>query len=206
MTKARTKAKRRRVRANTITLPDAPSVPQRATQGRRTDREAQPADTLALATRARLTGCSVEEARDTLAGSDMGRCIRAMRPSAQERRDLLGTWQALSAAKRNHDLRIIGINPSPQSAALAMLPEAMQTDTGHSVDLRTAQERDEAARRVWQSWRDAMAALGPHHRAALEAQLDGYPAAIWDADALQPTRTGALCVMALCELHESGRS
>jgi choline dehydrogenase-like flavoprotein len=211
-TKARTaaqkRAQRRKARAQAITLPGGETAPQRPTgrDRRHTNQRADPADAVALAVRARLTGCSVEEARDVLAASDMGRCVRAMIPADRDRRELFGAWQAISAAKRQHDLRIIGADPNPQSAAIAMMPDAMQTDTGHSVDLRTAEERDEAARRVWYRWLELLMALPGEQRHALRGHLDGYAAPLWDADELRPTRTGALAVKALRVLHEASRT
>ena len=211
MTKAKTKrqraAQRRTARAATITLAGGEAAPQRPTgrDRRHTNQRADPADAVALAVRARLTGCSVEEARDVLAASDIGRCIRAMIPADRDRRDLFSAWQAISAAKRQHDLRIIGADPNPQSAAIAMMPpEAMQTDTGHSVDLRTAEERDEAARRVWYRWLELLMGLPGEQRHALRGHLDGYAAPLWDADELRPTRTGALAVKAIKSLHDAG--
>ena len=206
MTKARTKRQKRRDKR--ITLPCGESAPQRPTgrDRRHTNQPVGPADAVALHARARLTGCSVEEARDVLAASDMGRCIRSMIPSDRERRDLLGTWQAISAAKHNWNQRIISANPHPQSSALPMLPEAMQTDTGHSIDLRTADERDEAARRIWYRWLELLMDLPGEQRHALRGHLDGYAAPIWDADELRPTRTGALAVKALRVLHDAGRT
>lgn len=199
MTKARTKGRKRRERK--ITLPGGQSVAQRIGQGRRTDLDREPADAVALATRARLTGCAIEDARDPLCGTDMGRCIRAMIPDRREQRDLLDTWQAISASKRNWQQRVTGTNPNPQAAAIAMLPEAMQTNDSHSVDLRTAEERDEAAKRSWMHWLAALMALPAEQRHALRGHIDGYALPIWDVDRLQPTRTGALAVKALSALH-----
>ena len=205
MTKAKTKAQRRRTKR--ITLPGGESVPQRATGRDRshTNQPQEAADMVVLTARARRTGCTVEEARDIIAASDMGRCIRAMIPNRQERHDLLDTWQGICAAKRNHDLRIIGRDPNPQAASIAMMPEAMQTNDSHSVDLRTAEERDDAARRIWHHWLEQLMMLPADQRHALRGHLDGYAAELWDVAHLRPTRAGALAVKALGKLHEMGR-
>jgi len=201
MTKARTKAARRR-RANQITLPGGRKVSTAPAHNPRNGRKAEPpADAVALAHRAKRTGCTVEDARDVLAADDMGRCIRAMRPGNEDRRGLLTVWQGLSAAKWNWQKRITGTNQNPQAAALAMLPEPMQTDTGHSVDLRTADERDESAIRVWHHWLALLMELPPGERHALRGHLDGYGMAIWCADTHAPTRTGTLAVKALAKLR-----
>jgi len=206
MTKARSKAARRR-RANVISLPGGEQINSAPVHSPRAGRSAEPpADAVALAHRAKFTGCSVEEARDVLAASDIGRCIRYMRPGAQDRRDLLTIWQGLSAAKQNWQQRITSSNPNPQAAAIAMLPEPMQTDTGHSVDLRTAEERDNAANRVWYHWMALLMELPPGERHALRGHLDGYADTIWCADTHTPTHTGALAVKGLVRLHLARRA
>ena len=156
----------------------------------------------ALRVRARLTGCTVEEAQDILAADDMGRCIRAMRRGNTARRNLLGTWQAISAAWHNYTTRCLSITPGAQSAALPMLPDPMQTDQSLRVDLRSGEEKDAAARRVWCDWLAAILALPPDQRHAVRGHLQGYAAPIWDADSLQPTRTGALAIKGLAALHD----
>lgn len=201
MTKARTKGQRRRQRA--ITLPGGARIPQPATQGRRVDLEPQePADLIALAARARLTGCTVEAARDVLAGEDMGRCIIALARSPERRRDLFSVWQALNAAWHNYATRCCSITPTPQAAALPMLPDPMQTNPSLRIDIRTADERDEAARRVWFEWIDLlMHRLTFPQRHALRGSLHGYGAEVWNPDDRKPTKAGCLAVEALAALH-----
>jgi hypothetical protein len=202
MTKARTKAERRRAKRR-ITLAGGESVAQPAGQGRRVDLEPkEPADAIALAARARLTGCTVEAARDVLAADDVGRCIMAMRPGAEDRRALLSVWQGISAAWSNYCARVLSLTPTPQAASLPMLPEPMQTDQSLRVDLRTHDERDEAARRVWAEWRASFNALPPDQAVTIAATAQGISAPVWDADNLRPTRYGAIAVKALVALHE----
>ena len=201
MTKARTKAKRRRM-SKGITLPGGKAVQRPVRQGRRTD-AGPPADAVALAARSRLTGCTVEDARDVLAGSDMGRCIRAMRPGTQDRRNLLAVWQGISAAWHNYATRCLGITPGAQSASLPMLPEPMETDQSLRVDLRSPDEKDEAARRVWFDWLEALLALPTDQRHAVRGHLQDYARPIWDADKLRPTLTGTLAVRGLAALHDA---
>lgn len=198
MTKARTKAARRR----RITMPGGASVPQPATQGRRTDlRREPPADAVALAARARLTGCTVEEARDVMASEDVGRCIRALCPTPEERRDLLGIWQGISAAWANYAARCLSITPTPQSAALPMLPEPMQTDQSLRIDPRTADEKDAAARRVWDEWRTAFNRLPIAQAIAIASASRGDGPTLWHPGARAATRHGVTVVHALAALH-----
>jgi len=158
---------------------------------------------VALAYRAKLTGCSVEEARDILAAEDMGRCIRYMRPGADDRRALINVWQGISAAWANYCARCLSIAPTAQGAALPMLPDSMQTDQSARVDLRTTEERDLAARRAWDGWSAAFNAL-PYAEALAVAQASrGDGPVLWDADRLEPTRHGVLAVKALAALHHA---
>jgi hypothetical protein len=209
VTKARTKAQRRLQRgrrANLITLAGGDQISARKPQGHRADLTPQePADLVALTVRARLTGCTVEDARDVLASEPMGRCIRALRSSAQDRRDLLGVWQSLCAAHANYAHRCLSLTTSAQSSSLPMLPDPMQTDPSLRVDLRTPDERDEAARRVWLEKLEALMALPPGQRHALRGHLQGYGADIWDTDRLRPTAAGQLAVEALAALHLAER-
>lgn len=200
MTKAATKAKRRRRKG--ISLPGGKTAPRRVTQGRRTDLQEPPTDAVALAVRARLTGCTVEDARDVLAGEDLGRCILAMRTNPQDRRDLLTVWQGISAAWWNYSTRCLSLTPSAQSSSLPMLPEPMQTDQSLRIDPRTGEEKDEAARRVWDGWEAAFRAL-PLQQALIiaNAARDTAPC-LWNIDRLVPTRHGALAVAALAALHK----
>lgn len=203
MTKARTKGQRRRQRQRAITLPGGARIPQPATQGRRVDLEPQePADLIALSARARLTGCTVEVARDVLAGEDMGRCILALARSPERRRDLLGVWQGLNAAWVNFATRCLSVTPTPQAAALPMLPDPVQTDQSLRIDPRTADEKDEAARRVWYEWIDLlMHRLTAPQRHALRGSLQGYGAEVWNPNTRKPTKAGHLAVEALAALH-----
>lgn len=199
MTKAATKAERRR-RKRQITLAGGETRVRPATRGPRPAEP--PADAVALAVRARRTGCTVEDARDVLAADDMGRCIRAMRSGIEDRRALLTVWQGISASWANYAARVLGKAATPQAASLPMLPEPMETDPSLRVDLRTADERDEAAIRSWDSWRDAFNALPVAESLAITGAVYNTGAVLWDADKLQPTRHGAMAVKALAMLHE----
>ena len=209
MTRARTAAQKRRdkrtARAATITLPGGELAPQKPTgRDRRHINQKDPhADKVALTARARLTGCTVEEARDVLASDDMGRCIRYMRKNPEDRRALLNVWQGISAAWANYCTRCLSLTPNAQSASLPMLPEPMQTDPSARVDLRTPDERDEAARRVWDEWNTAFNSLPVECALAVAQASRGDGPKLWDADELRPTRQGCIAVKGLAGLHES---
>jgi hypothetical protein len=132
----------------------------------------------------------------------MGRCIMALVADTQRRRDLFSVWQAFNAAWDTYLTRCRSITPTPQAAALPMLPEAMQTDPTVRADPRTHDERDAAARDRWHEWIDLlMHRLNDPHRHAVRGALHGYGAQLWNEDALRPTNEGILAVQALGILH-----
>lgn len=136
-------------------------------------------------------------ARQPICGTDMGLCIRALTKS-EDRADLVNAWAALSAAHRNYRLLIIGQTGDPQGAAIPMLPEPMETDPSLRVDLRTHEQRVEAARRAWNEWWAKIKALPvPTLKWAISGALDGFmgDGALWRDR--QPTATGIAAVTAL---------
>lgn len=193
---------KRKRKPRQISLPGADPVPQSATGRDRTGTN-KPQDALetALQARARVLGVrySVDERRalsDALCGSEMGLCIRHINPDTETRALLWDAWQAISAARRNYRERIIGMSGSPQGAAIAMVPDAMQTDQSHTVDVRTADERDDAAIRAEAYWREMIAALPRRRlRSAIRVALDEIEGALWRDCA--PTARGANAVAAL---------
>jgi hypothetical protein len=134
--------------------------------------------------------------------TDMGRCILAL-SEGDKRQSLQGVWYAVSAAHRNFRMRIIGQTGDPKNAATPMMTDAMETDPGLRVDLRTAEERDAAARRAWAEWEAKIAALPvPMHKWALRAALKGFMGddALWRDG--KPTPAGVAAVHALSLLTD----
>jgi hypothetical protein len=194
------KAQRKRAkRARKITLPGGEAVAAPTVQGSRTDLKPKedPMNVVTLA-RQRRTGIEdAKEARQPICGTDMGLCIRAL-AKGDERADLVNAWAALSAAHRNYRLLIIGQTGEPQGAAIPMLPEPMETDQSLRVDLRTYEQRVEAAKRQWFEWWGKIKALPvPNLRWAISGALDGFlgEATLWRDQA--PTVTGKAAVQAL---------
>jgi hypothetical protein len=186
--------------AKRITLPGGKQVPQPTGQGRRTDLEPEAPPPIHAARAAR---CRIDSA-SPLHESDMGRCILAL-TEGQERADLTDTWGALSAARRNYLARVIGQTGDPQGAAIAMLPDAMETDPSLRVDLRSPSERDDAARRSWADWQARIKALpAPQLIWAIRGALDGFmgDGSLWRDGS--PTAYGRSAVHALKLLTERG--
>ena len=199
------KAQRRanRSRAQSITLPGSESVPAPIVQGQRKPAE----NPMATVTAARIRHSGITdpaEAVQPLCGDQMGLCIRAL-STGDDRATLANTWSAISASHRNFMMLYIGQTGNPQGAAIAMVPEPMQTDPSLRVDLRTQDERVAAAKRAWQAWEGKINALPvPSLKWALRGALNGFlgEGALWRDKA--PTTTGKVAVMALRQVADAG--
>jgi len=170
MTKSKTAGAKRRAKRGRITLAGGDSIDDRASQGRRRDVEQQTPPPIF---KARARQCPVDAA-STLNESDIGRCILSL-TSGQECTELAQTWAAMSAAHRSFRMRVIGQTGNPQGAAAPMTADKMETDPSLRVDLRTPEERDDAAKRVWGEWLDRIESLPvPQMQWAIRGALDGF--------------------------------
>ena len=182
----------RRRRKKRITMPGGIVIAQRITQGRRTDLQDGPPPIHA----ARARRCPLDSA-SALHESDMGRCILAL-SAGDERAALADTWAALSAARRNYRMRIIGQTGEPQGSASPMITEAMETDPSMRIDLRTAEERDKAAIIAWGAWQADIKRLpAPQMIWAIRGALDGFmgEGRLWAGG--KPTASGVIAVAAI---------
>jgi hypothetical protein len=152
----------------------------------------------ALYARCRRAGISdPKEAARALLGTEMGLCVNAL-SQGQELADLTEAWQAISASFRNYRLLVIGQTGDPQGAAIGMIPDKVETDPSLRVDLRTHEERVEAAKRSKAQWDARIAALPvPNMKWALRGALEGFMGedSLWRDCA--PTTNGRLAVEAL---------
>ncbi len=193
--KASRRARKRAARR--ISLAGGAQIDQRPTQGRRNDLAGPPPIMAARARRCPIDSASV------LHESDMGRCILAL-SDGQERADLSNAWAALSAARRNFRMRIIGQAGEPQCAAAPMIHEELATDPSLRIDLRTSDEKDKSAARAWEQWQAAIMALPvPQMIWAIRGALDGFmgECGLWKDGA--PTAQGKLSVAALTILKST---
>lgn len=204
MTKARTKGARRRARANLITLHGGQQVEARPTGRDRwhTQQPEPPADLVALTARSRRAGCALDEAKDALAGDDIGRCIRFIHHPVEARERLSVVWEGLVKSWHNYRTRCLGLPPGPQSSSLPMLPDQAEIDRSLTVDTRTADQKAEAARESWFAWLDALQELPKESRHALRGHLQGYGAEVWCPIRLRPTAAGVLAIAALEALRK----
>jgi hypothetical protein len=78
-----------------------------------------------------------------------------------------------------------------------MRADDMQTDQGHTVDLRDAEQKDTDAREAWERWHCRIRAIyPPGHCRALNQALAG--AELWRDG--RPTETGRWAALALRSL------
>lgn len=190
-------ARKRRKKAAKVTLPGGAAIPQPAKTGRP---RGKPEDVRKTAIGARVRRSGIQDtqrALDPLLGTDLGLCVDAM-TTGDERAALANTWAALSASRRNYRALVLNKTGNPQGAAIAMLPDPMQTDTGLRVDLRTLDEKVAAAKASWSAWEARIKALPvPGMIWALRGALDGFMGedTLWRNR--QPTDKGRMAVEAL---------
>lgn len=199
------KAARRRRK---ITLPGGQEVPQPATQGRRTDLKAEDARKATLQARLRTAGIpitpdSLKAAASQDYGHDVGLCIRHTIKD-DDATKAWDTFTHISASYRNYMVYFIGQTGNAKTAAIAMIPESMETDQSLRVDLRTHDEKVRAAKASWAQWERRMAALSvPQMRWALGSTLRGFlgDGTLWRDG--RPTHTGQTVVAALLAVSAS---
>lgn len=157
---------------------------------------------VALTARARIVGVTLatpEARRDVSApmlGTDIGRCINHLHADRDVQASLWDVWQAVCSARLTYRRRILGQTGTPKGMTMAMVPEPMETDPSAFVDIRTAEERDIAAKRGDAYWAGLIDRLPlPQHKWALRPALDDVEAALW-RDA-KPTERGVMAVCAL---------
>jgi len=155
----------------------------------------------ALEARCRLAG--VVATKDTLnaataphMGAQLGLALERI-CTADEIKSAWMTWQGFCAAERTYRIRYIGQSGDAKGAAIAMVPDKMQTDQSHSVDLRDSEQRDRDAKSNWRRWRGYLSHLSARERQLIiHAERDGR--ALWENAG--PTQRGRDTVAALMRL------
>lgn len=125
-------------------------------------------------------------------GDQVGLCIHAL-ATGDEARAMWETFCRIGAARRAWLQRNIGQTGDPQNSAIAMVPEPMQADPDLRVDLRSAEERDQAAKRAEAFWREKLDRIPiPQLRGALRSAADGFNGPWWRDG--RPTEAGRWAV------------
>ena len=157
----------------------------------------------ALTARCRMLGVTPTKdnraaAKAAHLGSDMGRVIHHVIPTASERAELWDVFATWCRAETCYLSRIIGITGSPQGSALQMTPDATETDTSLTVDTRTSDERDRDAVTAWRRWQSYLAEISTRGRLSLQSARRETGPALWLYG--RPTRAGMTALAALQEL------
>jgi len=187
------KAQRRsRKRSRSISLPGGEIATAPPMQGSREPQE-DPRK-MVIDARARVFGIKPDEAATR--GTQADCCIAS---ATGDRVAMQEAWQGICTSRRNSRLRN-GIPDGPKCSTFTMISDAMQTDTSLTVDLRTGEERDAAAKHARQMWDARINALPAPQmiraiKEALDGGINGQGAELW-ADG-KPTTRGAVFVAAL---------
>jgi hypothetical protein len=205
-TKARSKRQRiaRKRERRTISLANGDTATAPIGQGQR--KAPEDARKTALQARVRVFGIGGAEpmkaAVNPLWETPVGRCIIAIIPEAQQK--AVGqVWHRLSAAQYNYHTRILGMSGYPQGSAIAVQSDGFETDTSHTIDTRSPEEKDEGAKRAWSSAEASINALPVPQwkwaiRNAMNGGIDGLGGSVWSDG--KPTKRGIVLIQALVAL------
>ena len=189
------KAQRKRAkRSRKITLPGGASVHASISQGMSQPQE-DPRKVV-IDARVRVFGVKADDAPRRHTQHDC--CIDSVSDS-QALRDV---WESILASRRNSRLRN-GIPDGPKCSTFTMIADAMQTDTSPTIDLRTAEERDAAAKRSREMWDARINALPTPQmiwaiKNALDGGINGQGGELWQDG--KPTARGNAFIAALTVL------
>mgnify|MGYP000085429732 CR=1 FL=1 len=111
---------------------------------------------------------------------------------------LWDVWQRYSMAERTYRMLYLGTTGDPQGAAIAMVPDKMQTDQSFNVDLRTREERERQAVASWMRWQGYLGQMGAVAASTLRKAERGDGKPLWD-DA-KPTYQGRCALTSLSVL------
>lgn len=182
MTKAKTQAERRRQKraSRTVTAPEPDRSQQRLNTGRG---RPSAADIAALNVRCLRFGIVPSEGarqamRAVWAGDDLGLVLMRTCRSEDRIRELWTVWQGFTSAARVYRSRVLSCG-GVANAALPMLPEQMQTDVSHSVDIRSSDERDRDAVLGWLRWTKRLGEMAPFDRMTLIDMERGAGKELW---------------------------
>lgn len=167
-------------------LPKLAEVPKRAkTRGRARMRELEDdAQSAMLGVRARQVGSDNQDAmRSVMLGESAGQALY-LSLGEDEARALWGHYTALTAAQRRYHLSM-GLSIHAKTAKVESQPEVFEARDDQEIDLRTEDERDEAAARAWGVWSDLIKGLGLAHASAIQSAAQGFGDLVLDGSVTQ---------------------
>lgn len=199
---AKRRAKKARKELDGLGLAPTPKREKSGCFVERTRQQADEPQKTALQARVRqFGGEDTKKARaalsDDFCGSQIGLVMKATCSDAVAAR-LWQTFRAWCMAEDQYRRRYLGQTEHAKGAAIAMVPDRMETDTGHTVDLRDRDQRDRDAVNSWMKWQGHLGRLSKqHHRALHDARLERV--LLWRD--CEPTTRGLIALDALKALH-----
>lgn len=180
-------------------------TPKRQPNGQKRQRADAPNDPQKTALQARVRQFGGKDTKtgrkalsDEFCGSQIGLVMKATCGDAECQR-LWQTFRAWCAAEDQYRRRYLGQCEHAKGAAIAMVPDRLETDTSHSVDLRDPEQRDRDAVQTWMRWQGNLGKLSRQHMAALhDARLERV--VLWRD--CEPTARGLVALDALKALHK----
>ena len=158
----------------------------------------------ALDARCRIFGVEPSRAnREALTGQHSGSQIGLVIERcglSNEIPALWRTWQGFCMAMRTYRLRYIGQSGTAKGASIAMVPDRMETDQSHSVDLRSIEERDRDAVSGYMRWHGYLMHLSAYDQRILHDLEQDRDEAIWRRG--KPTGRGMDTLEALRRLRD----
>lgn len=198
--------RRRRKKARALDGMELAEIPKRQPNGQTRQRADSPGDPrkTALDARCRMFGVPATRSnREALSGqhsgSQLGMVMQALcRPVEIPR--LWSAWQGFCAAERTYRLRILGMSASAKGANIAMVPERMETDQGHTIDTRDSDTRDRDAVNAYMAWRGYLGHLPAAQQHLIHRAEKGDGKALWEDG---PTPAGRVTLDALKTLADA---
>ena len=92
---------------------------------------------------------------------------------------LYAHYAGLTAAEDRYH-RSIGKSIHAKTAKIEMMPERVETRADDTPDLRTQDERDEAAKSAWRRWDGLLDAIGLMHRSSIDTARMGFAELVVD--------------------------
>ena len=194
---------RKKLAAVTTGLPELTPIRQRQPNGQHRDRADAPRDAKKQALQARVAIFGGQDSKDSrkalespMYGCQMGMVIARR----ADRRDVADLWRVFAdwcVAEYAYRRRYLGLTEYAKSASLVMVPEPIEADVSHTIDIRTQDERDRATVATWMRWQGYIGCLSGIDQMLLhDARLER--AELW-ADQ-QPTKRGLSALSSLRDL------
>jgi len=202
-------AKRRAKKA----MPVLAEVKRRQPNGQARQRADAPDDPRKVALTARCVQMGIKPTKENRANArtamlthPLGMVLSSQaktKDQIQEATALWATFHGYCSAERAWRTRYLGNTGDPQGANIGMMPEPMQADTSHTVDLRSPEEKDSDTIAARSRWLAHLAKL-TWQQAAIIAAAERDPTGtsickpLWSGG---PTAAGLFAADALKALH-----